>query len=112
MTVKLKAQIMKLSDVLEPQRQFYQARADGTWELSLEGDVPGFVAKTVYDEQLGKLAEFRDNNRALNTSNLELTAKLKAFEGVDAAANAATAAKLAELEQKYQGIDPVEFKAL
>jgi hypothetical protein len=112
MTVKLRTTIAKLGDVPEPQRQYYQPCPDGTWQVAIEGDLPGFVAKAVHDEQLGKLNEFRDNNRALNASNIELTTKLKAFEGVDAAANTAAAAKLAELEQKYQGIDPVEFKAL
>lgn len=80
----LKTVIEKLEDVIEAFRTHYVPK-DGKFVLQLEGAPDGFVTKVVHDEQLGKLAEFRDNNRALNTSNTELTTKLKTFEGVDAA---------------------------
>ncbi len=73
---KLKAIVHDLVEVSNDVRRFYQARADGRWEVSLDAEPPGYV-------KAEKLDEFRDNNRALFASKTELEAKLKAFEGVD-----------------------------
>src|SRR5262249_25005383 len=53
-----------------------------------------------------------ENNRGLNAKVTELEAKLKAFEGIDPTTVAATAVKLADLEQRFAGIEPEEYKAL
>src|SRR5436309_3119324 len=95
---KLKSIIDNLVEVPGNMREFYTARGDGKWEVSLDGEPSGFVAAE-------KLAEFRDGNRALN-------AKLKAFDGIDPATVTATAAKLADLEKKFDGVDPEEYRAL
>lgn len=80
----LKVVLDKLEDVAEPFRKEYVAK-DGKFHLQIEGEVPGFVPQAQFTESQTKLAEFRDNNRTLNTKVTEQTTKLAAFEGVDPA---------------------------
>lgn len=82
----LKAVLDKIDDLSADVKKEYVMK-DGHYILQLEGDmgILGFVTKAVHDEQLTKLSEFRDNNRALNTKTTDLEAKLKTFEGVDPA---------------------------
>lgn len=60
-------------EVIGPFRDEYKKGDDGKFHLVLDGDHPDSV----------KLAEFRTNNRALNTAKTELEAKLAAFADVD-----------------------------
>lgn len=92
----LKAVLDKIEGLPADVAKEYVAR-DGKFHLQLEGDVPGYVLKTTHDEQLVKLTEFRDNNRALNTAKTELEVKLKAFEGVDPA-------KYKDMETKLKNV--------
>ena len=74
--MKVKPVINALTDVPAPLRDLYAKREDGKFALDLDGEPPGYV-------KADKLAEFRDNNRSLHTANVELEAKLRAFDGVD-----------------------------
>lgn len=80
----LKAVLDSVDSLPADVKKEYVAR-DGKFYLAIEGDVPGFVTKTSFDETVVKLNEFRDNNRALNGKVSEQDAKLKTFEGVDPA---------------------------
>jgi hypothetical protein len=73
---KLKAVVHDLVEVPNNLRDYYTARSDGTWEVTLDGEPPGYVPAD-------KLAEFRDNNRDLFRQKTDLEAKLKAFDGFD-----------------------------
>lgn len=59
------------ADVPAALKSYFKKQDDGTWQLEIEGAVP-----------VAKLAEFRDNNRALKAENDKLKAD---FDGVDAA---------------------------
>jgi hypothetical protein len=95
---KLKFIIDELIQVPGPDREFYTQTADGKFALDVEGEPPGYV-------KAEKLNEFRESNRAMHS-------KLKAFEGIDPATIAAERAKWAELEKKFEGIDPDEYRVL
>jgi hypothetical protein len=72
----------------EPLRMFFLQGADGKYHAQFEGDPPD-----------GKrLKEFRDSNRALNTTVTTLQGQLKAFEGIDPDAAKADRIKLTDLE--------------
>lgn len=88
----MKFVINTLEEVAEPLRTEYEAR-NGKFYLKTEGEYAPLV------ESNTKLAEFRDNNRALNTKTAELETKLKAFEGVDVAEYATLKTKVTELEK-------------
>ena len=62
--------IAKLDDAPVPLRPFFEERQDG-WHLRLD------------DPEAGKLAEFRDSNRALNAKLTAAEERLKEFEGID-----------------------------
>lgn len=87
----MKFVISALTDVAEALRGEYEERG-GKFYLKTEGDYAPLI------ESNTKLAEFRDNNRALNTKNTELEASLRKFDGIDPAAHAALKAKVTELE--------------
>jgi len=74
--VKLKAVVDDLVEVRSNLREFYTRRDDGKFVLTLDGDPPGYA-------KADKLAEFRDNNRALNSKVTDLETRLKAFDGID-----------------------------
>jgi predicted RNase H-like nuclease (RuvC/YqgF family) len=93
----LKYIVATLTDVEETLRSHYEPR-DGRFVIKLEG----FDFATA-EENARKLAEFRDNNRALNATKAELEAKLKALEGIDPAEVTALKAKVTELEGKLKG---------
>lgn len=111
----LKCIVNDLGEVPETLRSYYAKSSDGKFALALDGDPPGYV-------KAEKLAQFRDNNRALNQQNTELEQKLKAFEGIDPAEIEsddaefeAMEAKLADLETKlklFDGVDPAEYRTL
>lgn len=65
-----------LAEIPEAFRTEYEQR-DGQFHLKVEGDYAPLV------EANRKLAEFRDNNRALNAQISEVNTKLKSFEGID-----------------------------
>lgn len=79
----LKAVLAKLEDAPEGARSFY--KASGTqFVMDLEGDLPDVVTlRAGLADSNGKLAEFRDNNRLLNTKVTDLESKLLRFDGVD-----------------------------
>ncbi|MCG3774034.1 MAG: hypothetical protein JW395_0851 [Nitrospira sp.] len=88
----MKLVLKSLEEVAEGLRGEYEAR-NGAFHLKMEGDVPQVV------ELNGKLTEFRDNNRTLNTTVAELQNKLKTFEGVDIAEYTTLKTKIADLEK-------------
>jgi len=73
------------AEVPDALREHYKPTADGRFALVLDGDPP-------------KLAEFRANNRKLHAANVELEAKLKAYDGIDPDAAKAALAELADTE--------------
>jgi hypothetical protein len=102
---KLPITIAKLADVANQFRECYVAKPDGSWTLDIDGVPDGWVPKA-------RLDEFRNNNKALNLKVNELETRLKTFDGVDPTAAAATAAKLTELEARFEGVDPNEYRSL
>ncbi len=84
----LKCFVNKLDEVPDPMREFYERTADGRFALVLDGQPAGYV-------RADKLAEFRDNNRALHTANAGLETRLKVFDGIDPAEHVAMKDKLA-----------------
>lgn len=88
----MKFVIGSLEEVAEPLRGEYEARA-GKFHLKTEGDFAPLA------ESNARLAEFRDNNRSLNSAVTDLTTKLKGFDGVDALEYKALKTKITDLEQ-------------
>lgn len=88
----MKFVLNSLTDVAEALRGEYEERA-GKFYLKTEGDYPLLV------ESNTKLAEFRDNNRTLNTKVTDLTDNLKKFEGIDPTEHATLKTRLADLEK-------------
>jgi hypothetical protein len=99
----LKPVVTDISQVPEVFRSEYEQR-DGKWFLKLDGDPPGYVLAATAEENARKLAEFRDNNRALNTLKAELETRLKSFDGIDPASHQALKERIAELEGKQKGM--------
>jgi len=95
----VKAVLDSLDGISEALQGEYEQR-DGKYVLKIEGDVPGLVTASTLSEANGKLAEFRESNRALNAAKTELDAKLATFEGIDPAEYKAAKDKIAELESK------------
>jgi hypothetical protein len=95
----LKAILTALTDVPELLRGEYEQR-DGKFHLKLEGVPVGFVPEAEHSTMRNQHAEFRDNNRALNTKVTELEAKLRTFDGIDPTKHAELVAKVAALEKK------------
>lgn len=83
--LKIPRTIARLEDAPGPLRPFFEQKADG-FHLRLD------------DPDAGKLSEFRENNRALNTKLAEAEGKLKAFDGIDPAEYVALKSRIAELE--------------
>lgn len=94
----MKAIISSLSEIQEALRSEYEPK-DGKFVLKLEGDMPGFVTATQLAESNAKLAEFRDNNRSLNSLKSELETSKAALE-----------AKIGEL-QKTGVKEPADVEA-
>jgi len=88
----MKAVITALTEVPDALQGEYEAK-DGKFILKVEGDYPPLV------ESNAKLAEFRDNNRALNTKKVELETQLKQFEGINPAEHQTLKTKLADFEK-------------
>ncbi len=63
-------------EVPGPLRDYYKKTSDGNFALMLEGEPAGYVKSE-------KLAEFRNNNRALHATNSELEERLKVFDAID-----------------------------
>ena len=89
--MSLKCNVNDVAELPAHLRDHYHQTADGGWALALDGDPPGWVKSD-------KLAEFRANNRKLHAANVELEAKLKAFDGIDPDAARAALAELADTE--------------
>jgi hypothetical protein len=88
----MKAVYASLSEIPEAFRSEYEERG-GQFHLKLEGDFAPLV------EANTKLAEFRDNNRALNAKKTELENLLKNFEGLDPKEYKELKAKITEFEK-------------
>jgi len=95
----MKAVLDSLEGLADAVRSEYDFR-DGKYYLKLEGAPVGFAKQADLESANTKLAEFRDNNRALNTQKTELETKLKSYEGVDPAKYAEFETKIKELEKK------------
>lgn len=96
----MKLTVASLTEVPEALRGEYEERA-GKFVLKLEGEYqPLIEATTKLTEANTKLAEFRDNNRALNSAKTTLEAQLKAFEGIDPEEHGKLKTRIAELEKK------------
>ncbi len=103
----MKAVIDKLEDVAESLRGEYEARG-GKFHLKVEGDYAPLI------EANSKIAEFRDNNRALNSKVTELETKFAAVKDLDPVKYKAAVDKVAELEAagiKDKGSVPELIKA-
>lgn len=95
-----KSVLTSLDGLPDALRSEYELR-DGKYILKVEGDpLPGFVSAAELAAANGKLAEFRDNNRALNSRAQELADKLKALEGLDPEEYKTLKAKIAEFEKR------------
>src|SRR5262245_32485082 len=91
----MKAVIAALTDVPEALRGEYEASKDGkTFVLKLEGDPHPTVT-----EVNERLAEFRDNNRSLNTTNASLQTQLDKLKGIDPEEHRKLKARIDELEK-------------
>lgn len=95
----MKAILDSLEGLADAIRSEYEFR-DGKYALKIEGAPIGFAKKEDLDAANAKLAEFRDNNRSLNTLKAELETKLKSYEGIDPAEHKALLDKIKELEKK------------
>ena len=87
----MKFVINSLSDVAEPLRGEYEER-NGRFYLKTEGDYEPLVQANT------KLAEFRDNNRGLNTEVTNLKKRVAEFDGIDPVEHTKLVAKVKELE--------------
>jgi hypothetical protein len=100
----LKTVVTDLSQVAEAFRSLYVQR-DGKYVLDFEGDAPGFVKIDEHERVKTQLAEFRDNNRALNATKTDLEAKLAAVKDLDPEKYKATQAELEDLRKKAPAKD-------
>jgi hypothetical protein len=89
--------IDKLEDVPQPLREHYTLK-DGKYQLTLDGEHP----------DTSKVADMRSNNIKLLKENDELKAK---YHGIDPAAVAANAARLAELEKAKPDVRIAELES-
>lgn len=96
----LKHVIPSLDAVPENLRSLY-VQKDGKFVL----DVDGAIAVDEHERIKVQLAEFRDNNRALNTSKTELEAKLAALKDVDPEKYRTALTELDELKKKAPAKD-------
>lgn len=87
----LKTTVTDIAEVPDTLRDHYKQTKDGSFALVLDGEPAGYV-------KADKLAEFRTNNRTLNSKVSELEDRLKLFDGLDPAAARAALAELAETE--------------
>lgn len=107
----MKTVIETLEDVPEILRGEYELK-DGKYVLKLDAPPPGFVAQSeaaaATASAAAKLAEFRDNNRALNMLRDQLEQKLKGYDGVDPIRARELEQKVKELEQRgVKGTDDI-----
>lgn len=100
----MKFVVSSLTDIPEALRGEYEERG-GKFYLKVEGDYAPLI------EANTKLAEFRDNNRALNSTKTELENKLKAFEGIDPVEHGKLKTRIGELEKKgvKDGVDVADL---
>lgn len=98
----MKAVLESLDGVDESLHSEYREQ-DGKFVLKVEGDHPSLVSHDTHDEVKRTLAEFRDNNRTLNSKVTDYEDKLKAFEGVDPEKYKELQTTVAELKEK--GVD-------
>lgn len=87
----MKFVVASLTDIPEALRGEYEEK-NGKFYLKTEGEYAPLV------ESNTKLAEFRDNNRALNNQVTEFKEKLKVFDGIDPKEHADLKTKITELE--------------
>lgn len=100
----MRSVIDSLEEVAEPLRNEYESRG-GKFHLKVEGDLVGYQPLV---EANAKLAEFRDNNRALNGKVKTFEEQLKSFEGIDPVAHREMVTKFTELEKKgIKGSDDI-----
>lgn len=95
-----KSVLTTLDGLPDALRSEYELR-DGKYFLKIEGEPPaGFVPAAELAAANGKLAEFRDNNRALHSRVQELDSKMKAYEGIDPDEHRSLKTKLGEFEKR------------
>lgn len=92
----MKAVIANLEEVPEAIRGEYESK-NGKFVLKVEGELPGYAPLV---EANTRLAEFRDNNRTLNSKVTELEGKLKPFENIDPAKYTEMSERIVELEKR------------
>ena len=73
---KLKAVVKTLEDLDESVQPLYQRTDDGTYALSVEGSLPGFIEKD-------RINEFRESNLKLTADAKAAQEALSKFDGVD-----------------------------
>lgn len=95
-----KAIVPSLDAVPEALRPEYEKQTDGTFALKLEGTPAGFAPAATVADLNTKLAEFRENNRALNAKATDLENKMEALKGIDPAAYKAAQDELLLLRKK------------
>ena len=88
----MKFVISSLEEVAEPLRGEYEER-NGQFVLKTEGEYTPLV------EANRKLAEFRDNNRTLNSKVTTLQEQLKAFDGITVEEHTQLKSRIADLEK-------------
>ena len=95
-----KAVVPSLDAVPESLRGEYERQADGTYAIKLEGAPPGFAPAATVAELNTKLAEFRENNRALNSTKADLEARIALVKDIDPVKVKALEDELAALKKK------------
>jgi hypothetical protein len=98
----MKIAFPSLDSVPEPLRDKAVQSQDGkTYQLDLDDATPiGYKAEDDVARDLGKLAEFRENNRSLNAALEQLKADVKRFDGIDPEEYKELKAKAQDLEKK------------
>ena len=89
----LKAVVASLDDLDESVQGLYDRQGDGTYALSVEGSLPGFVEK-------GRVDEFREANIKLTEETKKAADALSKFDGVDVDKYRAWEQSEADLERK------------
>jgi|TARA_R110000824_G_scaffold1386_9_gene7076 hypothetical protein len=101
--MSLRPVIDSLDQVDESLRSHYVGDSDGKFTLQLDGQISGTVDQKTHNEQLNKVAEFRDNNLALIAERNELKSladKVTAFGSITPEQATAAISQIKELEGK------------
>lgn len=106
----MKTILESLEGIPEALHGEYENR-EGKFYLKVEGDPHGYVKASDLADSNGKLSEFRETNRTLNTKVTELEERLKSFDGFDPEEHKKLKEKITELEKKgVKGADDITQK--